>query len=386
MELDLRMLLSVALSAAVMAVVFHFQARSFPLTIRGIQRWGWAFLALSMAFLLAASREFLPTFFSVLLSSVGIHAALALFYFGTCQFMSRTPHYSLMAVPIGLNLLAQVYFLYGDPLLWARVAANGASNFLILLPTLYLVLKGREGDPVWRFSKLYSATFVSVIGLVCLLRGGWALVHQPLAAPQVPVAMGQVLVVFYPTIVMVVATGFVLLAFDRLKDELEYLVSHDALTGAFSRRGFLSLAEAEISRALRMQRHTALLVLDLDYFKQVNDRFGHPAGDQVLCKFADVAKTCLRREDLFGRFGGEEFMVLLPDTLPDAARVVAERIRSAVSASRVSLPAADHQIRFTVSIGIANAAGRGTLEELLKLADNAMYLAKSRGRNRVEVA
>ena len=386
MELDLRMLLSVALSAAVMAVVFHFQARSFPLTIKGIARWGSAYAALCAALLLAAARDYLPSFFSVFLSAMVIQVALVLFYVGTCQFQGRRPHYGLMVAPVAVNLLAQIYFLFLEPMLWARVLSNGYCNFLLLLPTLYLVVRGRQGDPAIRFSKLYSAAFIAMICLVCLTRGTWALVNQPMAPPQVVATLAQILVAFYPTIVMVVATGFVLLAFDRLKDELEYLVSHDALTGTFSRRGFLSLAEAEISRALRMQRHTALLVLDLDYFKQVNDRFGHPAGDQVLCKFADVAKTCLRREDLLGRFGGEEFMVLLPDTMPDAARVVAERIRTAVSASRVSLAAADHQIRFTVSIGIANGAGRGTLDELLKLADGAMYLAKSRGRNRVEVA
>ena len=135
-----------------------------------------------------------------------------------------------------------------------------------------------------------------------------------------------------------------------------------------------------------MQRNIALMVLDLDYFKEVNDRFGQPAGDLVLRKFADMTKSCLRREDLFGRFGGEEFMVLLPDTTPEASLVVAERIRTAIFASRVMVPSSQNQIRFTVSIGIANAAGRGTLDELLKLADGAMYLAKSRGRNRVEVA
>jgi diguanylate cyclase (GGDEF)-like protein len=106
----------------------------------------------------------------------------------------------------------------------------------------------------------------------------------------------------------------------------------------------------------------------------------------VLRKFVEVAKSCLRREDLLGRFGGEEFMVLLPDTSPSAARVVAERIRTAISATRVSIASSVLQVRFTVSVGIACSTGRGSLEELLKVADNAMYLAKSRGRNRVESA
>ena len=207
---------------------------------------------------------------------------------------------------------------------------------------------------------------------------------RPLEPLIVPERIYQYFALLYPSLVVAAATGLILMAFDRLKDELEYLVSHDALTGAYSRRGFMNLAEIEISRALRMQRDTALMVLDLDHFKQVNDRFGHPVGDLVLRKFTDIARLCLRREDLLGRFGGEEFMVLLPDTSPAASLVVAERIRSAVLATRVA--AGQQQVRFTVSIGVANAAGRGTLEDMLKLADRAMYLAKSRGRNRVEVA
>lgn len=385
MELDLRMLLSVAIAAVVMAIVFHFQARSFPQSIKGIQHWSWAFGLLSAGMLLAAARGWLPDLLSLVVGPLLVELALLFFYGGLCLLQARPTHYGWMAVPVAVNALSLVYFIYVEPLLWARVAVNSISNCLLTLPSLYLVIQGRKGDPKARFSKIYTAVVMLAIVCVCALRGGWAVVKQAVAAPEVTAALNQVLAVFYPTIVIVFAVGLMLTAFDRLKDELEYLVSHDSLTGTYSRRGFLSLAESEISRALRTQRHVALLVLDLDYFKQVNDRFGHPAGDLVLCKFAEVTRTCLRREDLFGRFGGEEFMVLLPDTQPQAARVVAERIRTAISASRVTGPTGQNPIRFTVSIGVATAAGRGTLDELLRSADAAMYQAKSRGRNRVEV-
>ena len=144
------------------------------------------------------------------------------------------------------------------------------------------------------------------------------------------------------------------------------------------------MAETEVSRAHRMQRDVALLMLDLDRFKMINDHYGHPAGDEVLQKFVEVAKECLRREDLLGRYGGEEFMILLPDTSPIAARVVAERIRVAISVTRLTI--GTRNIRFTVSIGIASVTDGISLDQLLKSADSAVYLAKSRGRNRVEVA
>lgn len=384
MELDPRMTLGVAISALLVAVVFHFQARSFPLNIKGIQRWCWSFCLFGGSMLLVATRGFLPDFFSLFLGALLTQAGVLVFYSGLCQFQGRPPHLAWVAAPMVVNAFSMLWFLYGEPLLWARVSVNSFCSMLMLLSCLVLVLTGRAGEPKWRFSKLHTGFFLGCLALVTLVRGTFAVVYQPIVQPQVSSQLYLVFSVVFPSVVMAMSTGLILMAFDRLKDELEYLVSHDVLTGAYSRRGFLSLAESEISRALRMQRHTALLVLDLDHFKQVNDRYGHPAGDLVLRKFTEITKTCLRREDLMGRFGGEEFMVLLPDTAPDAARVVAERIRTAIHATRVTC--AQHHIRFTVSIGIANAAGRGTLEELLKMADTAMYLAKSRGRNRVEVA
>jgi diguanylate cyclase (GGDEF)-like protein len=384
MEFDPRMTLGVAISSLLMAVVFHFQARSFPSNINGIQRWRWAFGLFGIAMLLLATRGVLPDFFSLFLGALLIQAGILVFYSGLCQFQGRTQHLAWVAAPMAVNTFSMLWFLYGEPLLWARVFVNSFCSMLMLLSCLVLVLTGRAGEPKWRFSKLHTGFFLGCLVLITLVRGTFAVVYQPIIQPQVSSQLYLVFSVVFPSLVMAISTGLILMAFDRLKDELEYLVSHDVLTGAYSRRGFLSLAESEISRALRMQRHTALLVLDLDHFKQVNDRYGHPAGDLVLRKFTEITKTCLRREDLMGRFGGEEFMVLLPDTAPDAARVVAERIRTAVHATR--LASTQHHIRFTVSIGIANAAGRGTLEEMLKLADTAMYLAKSRGRNRVEVA
>ncbi len=383
MELDPRITLSVAISALLMAVVFHFQARSFPLNIKGIQRWSWSFCLVGCAMLLAATRGISPDFFSMVLSALLLQAGILLLYSGLCQFHGRKEHMAWMAVPVVLNAFIILWFLYGTPLLWARVTVNGATSMVMLISCLYLVLIGRVGEPQFRFSKLHTGFFLGVLVLVTCARGTFALVHQPVVALEASGKLYDIFSIFYPSVVMAVTVGLVLMAFDRLKDELEYLVSHDVLTGAYSRRGFLNLAEAEISRALRMQRHTAMLVLDLDHFKQVNDRYGHSAGDLVLRRFTEITRTCLRREDLLGRFGGEEFMVLLPDTTPSASRIVAERIRTAIHATRVISP--QHNIRFTVSIGVANIAGRGSLDELLKLADSAMYLAKSRGRNRVEM-
>ena len=384
MELDLRLELSVAISALLMAVVLHFQARSFPQTIQGIRHWSRTLALASLGILVNTSEGPLPEVLRAVLAPILVHGALLMMYDGTCVFTQSPRHYQRLIPLVVLSVLAQSYFQLVDSILWMQVTLRSFTNLALMAPTLYLLVRKPQGKGGLRFSKVYTATIVACLSLVWLTRGSWALVMRPLEPLIVPERIYQYFALLYPSLVVAAATGLILMAFDRLKDELEYLVSHDALTGAYSRRGFMNLAEIEISRALRMQRDTALMVLDLDHFKQVNDRFGHPVGDQVLRKFTDIARLCLRREDLLGRFGGEEFMVLLPDTSPAASLVVAERIRSAVLATRVA--AGQQQVRFTVSIGVANAAGRGTLEDMLKLADRAMYLAKSRGRNRVEVA
>lgn len=172
-------------------------------------------------------------------------------------------------------------------------------------------------------------------------------------------------------------------ALDALNKRLLLHARTDALTGCANRRHFLEVLEGERQRALRYDTDFCVLALDLDFFKAVNDRHGHQGGDQVLCCFASVVGNMLRPTDLLGRMGGEEFEILLPETTLPAAAIMAERIRQAVSATR--LPLADGQAAMTVSIGVAqwDRDGPDTSETLLRRADTALYAAKGGGRNQV---
>ncbi len=167
--------------------------------------------------------------------------------------------------------------------------------------------------------------------------------------------------------------------------ELERLATSDSLTGVHNRRHFFVMAEQELNRARRRLRPTALLMLDLDHFKAVNDRFGHAVGDAALRAVADTCAATLRAGDVVGRLGGEEFAVVLHEVELERARSVAERLRAAVEALRVASESGD--VALAVSIGVA--AWRGpeeSLEALLRRADAALYRAKAAGRNRVVVA
>jgi diguanylate cyclase (GGDEF)-like protein/PAS domain S-box-containing protein len=167
----------------------------------------------------------------------------------------------------------------------------------------------------------------------------------------------------------------------RMEAELNRLATTDTLTGIANRRHFMAQFEIELERVRRYKNHSSVLMLDLDYFKQVNDRHGHATGDAVLRHFSELTQQHLRKVDLFGRLGGEEFGILLPDTDNTGAYEFAERLRKHVAASPCAT--ATESITYTVSIGIT-ACNHGELsaDHILAQADHALYQAKSGGRNR----
>jgi diguanylate cyclase (GGDEF)-like protein/PAS domain S-box-containing protein len=174
---------------------------------------------------------------------------------------------------------------------------------------------------------------------------------------------------------------------DRKKAEarLQELATRDGLTGLMNRRHFLELCEKEVHRARRHRKALSLLMFDVDRFKNVNDTFGHDVGDEVLRALADAARVNLRDFDVIGRIGGEEFAVVLPETSLEGACIVAERLRKAVAAMRVK--AGRKALSVTLSIGLAELSEAAPdVNGLMKHADNALYEAKRKGRNRVACA
>jgi diguanylate cyclase (GGDEF)-like protein len=164
----------------------------------------------------------------------------------------------------------------------------------------------------------------------------------------------------------------------RLVKRLGELAEHDYLTGALNRGAFEQRLEAELARSERAGTPCALLVLDLDHFKEINDSFGHAAGDRALRDLAEVVEQGKRRSDVFGRIGGEEFAVLLPDTGADGATTFAEHLRM-----RLAEPGAT-AYPLTASLGVTDEASGGrTVHGMLHSADRALYAAKRAGRDRV---
>jgi diguanylate cyclase (GGDEF)-like protein/PAS domain S-box-containing protein len=172
---------------------------------------------------------------------------------------------------------------------------------------------------------------------------------------------------------------------DILVDKLQYLSRTDDLTGLLNRRALIEKLEDEIRRAQRYKTKLAVLICDIDYFKEINDTNGHDTGDRILQIISNLFKESLRSIDIVGRYGGDEFLVILPETAMKGAKEIAERIRSTVEDVRLQREGKE-PIKTTVSLGVTEFnSDKENINDLIKRADNALYMAKGKGRNRVYI-
>jgi len=190
-----------------------------------------------------------------------------------------------------------------------------------------------------------------------------------------------------PLLLILVAVGTLILSSQvtPLATRLRRLATLDGLTGVLNRATYMRMSEHELLVAKRRRQPVAVVMLDADHFKKVNDTYGHDIGDEVLKVLSATCTSTLRAVDLMGRLGGEEFALTLPDTSSEGAKLVAERLRVRIAALQV--PSKKGMLQFTVSIGVAvYPNGADDIAALLKAADEALYRAKHGGRNRVVLA
>jgi diguanylate cyclase (GGDEF)-like protein len=246
-----------------------------------------------------------------------------------------------------------------------------------------------------------SALFFAGVGLLCAWRGwqqrnigdaiiAWAALTMVVG---IPAALYQLQgTANYPKAQAIafgvhscayalVAIGFLASVLIEYQQHLSHLATEDPLTRLLNRRGLEDALYISLAQASRQGLPTAAIMVDIDHFKKVNDSFGHEVGDQVIRQVAEVLRHMSRASDVVARTGGEEYLLVLPSTNLDAARILAERIRLAIGERPLLV---DHQrIPITVSLGVACVIGDVHLDELSQEADRAMYLAKRGGRNRV---
>ena len=257
----------------------------------------------------------------------------------------------------------------------------------IVFGTLLLVTAAMSAHlhpPAGSRARAFLLMSFAAAGGAFLLRGmGAMLVANPLRDFAEPSGFAAATSLAIVAAALASTFGFLLLHTERAEAQALRLATTDPLTGAYNRRTFHEIAERELSRARRAGQPLSIIMLDIDHFRAINEKHGHRTGDEVLQRFAEVVRSAMRKEDMLVRFGGEEFLVLLPDVPGPGAVVVAGRIRRTVAAEPIEVNGL--QFPLTVSLGVAARLDEGpeSLETLLDRADGALALAKERGRNRV---
>ena len=260
--------------------------------------------------------------------------------------------------------------LYSDPAHHACIVEDPLSTIMDLIP-------GFSRHAASRILRLIEVTELTTVCCLLLIADGksmgilwmWGESLKESDLNTVALFASQVAATFQST---------------SLLTEVGRLAITDELTGIFNRRHFFDLAEEKFARAQKKGSSLSALVVDLDHFKQVNDKYGHGVGDQVLCEVARLMSTVMRENDVIGRYGGEEFSIVLPDTTVKAATNVAERLISTVSGIPIATEAGELTVR--LSAGVTEMSKETpTLRSLIQRADQAMYLAKRAGRNCVAV-
>lgn len=379
------LLIIAALLTALVTTVLY-AVWSFNRNIPGLRLWMVSFLLGSVFSVSLLVRDWFPEVVAVVISQGSVSLAAYLCLMASRMYMGRRPFSHWYAVlGIGALMVASVYFTVVQPHLGMRFVFVGLGAGICFLLTARTMADGG----VRRVPARYLFALVAGLhGLFLLLRPALFKL-APVAPGGLPDAGLVTLVsqfVLLEAIVAVVLLGFgaLMLANEFITSELRHLAEMDPLTNVFNRRAFLTLLDKAISAAQRTGTAVPVLVMDLDHFKNINDTWGHRAGDDVLRHFVMLAHRCLRKEDVMGRLGGEEFAIFLPNASAAGALAVAERLRALVEAQPVAT--GPQSIPLTVSVGVTLCAHGDAAGAALQRADEAMYLAKERGRNRVEVS
>jgi diguanylate cyclase (GGDEF)-like protein len=365
----------------VMAVIYGQMARAHPQE-PAIRIWVVGCLIAACGSLLLKLRGDLPDFWTIVLGNLFFIGGYAFLWAGFRLYLRAQPRWALIAAILFVQtaLMFALTELWSDR--WARITIGSLSIALFNLLLMRDLVRARRANALATFPLLIIVT--GIAAAYYLGRAGIGVMgvisHPPVTLSD-PIFTFSVIISLITFLVTNI--GFVMLVSERLQQKLNRQAVTDDLTELLNRRAFTAEAQRELARAVRDDRPTALLLLDLDRFKSINDRYGHQAGDKVLQGFAATLAQCVRDGDIIGRTGGEEFAALLPNTDVDEALRVAQRVRQDVAALAITFAGSD--IATTVSIGTTVVQPGETLDTALARADSALYAAKHGGRDRVDV-
>ncbi len=389
-SLDIRSLSVVLTGASAMASVIMILVWKTRKTYAGFGFWAAGNAASTVGFLLFALRGIIPDILTIVLANVLVLSTAALYLEGTRRFRGVSGRKILSIFLVIFFAVSLSYYTYVDNDAGVRIVILSLFVALFYALVAWELLGNAPSD--LRFSYWLTGSLFAMYSLFMATRAFLAVLAPGPHDIYAPNLM-HTFTFLLPLLLGIAWTfGFVMLNSERLEVdlksaqvELQRSATTDYLTGISNNRCFFLQGEREIQRARRYGRPFALLLFDIDNFKEINDSHGHAAGDQVLVAVASRCRNLLREIDIFGRVGGDEFAILMPETDLGGGRTTAERLRSAVAEAGIESGAALHHV--TISIGVSELASDDRLiEETLKRADDAMYEAKRRGRNAIMTA
>ena len=333
------------------------------------------------AYILFAQRGRLSDLLTIAVANTLLSATFALFAEALYQFQQRRPPRLRVWLP-GVVVAVSFYFLQQAdvPRLMLGPLIYTAQCSLVLL-----AMWQKRRETIGRGQYFVATAFLLVIavflGRVVALATG-SVDTLSIGASNLVQAFSFLISI---VCLIILSLGLVVMTKERSDERNRVLAMQDELTGLTNRRSILDTLDQQLAMARRSGQPLSLLMLDLDHFKRVNDSFGHLAGDAVLRQVASGIASRLRAQDIAGRYGGEEFLVILPGTTDDGAVQLAEELRKSIAAERIEI-GEGHPITITISIGVCGGvpvAGQ-RVEDLIDAADRALYSAKENGRDRVE--
>ncbi|WP_034349431.1 GGDEF domain-containing protein [Noviherbaspirillum massiliense] len=374
------------LTAALCIVMLFVLGSLIRSGIPGIRQWvaanGLAFVAL----LLYATRGIGPAFLSIEVANTVFALAIAAVLAGFRKFFGR-PIPSKMLIGGLIYVAAGIsVFHYGVESMTARIVVVSifhAATCLFVGLTIFQSI----GTAKSRYSYFFTGGAALLFAFAHVFRGFVYGIGADALSFSFQSTGWNVLFFSIGTLVLPILTmGAVMMVHDTMMAKAVDAANRDFLTGTWSRRAFLEFAEHEVSRARRTGRVFSLLLLDIDYFKNINDTFGHAVGDRVLVDIAARVRKEIRTVDCLSRIGGEEFAVLLPETSHSAALLVGERLRAALDqqiSANIAGNKSGNPVRYSASIGVGTMQEGESFSELMQRTDIALYAAKASGRNAV---
>jgi diguanylate cyclase (GGDEF)-like protein len=349
--------------------------------IPGVREWFAADFGMVIALPLILMRGRIPDTASVVAANMLIALSSVTYYAGCARFLGRPTRWPVLIASLLPLAAAIVYWRYVVDSIPLRVLVATLFSAAVCVAVALLLLRhrpsGRSVYPYWA-----TAAMALVFAVCQLARGIYFMTLDGASSPLMFASAGNVVLLVAGAAIMPTLTmSAMMMVHDVLLADAREAANRDFLTGALSRKGFEAVAREQLVEAGRQRSPVSLLIVDLDHFKSINDTLGHAGGDTVLRDFVRLAQRQLRRSDVLGRIGGEEFAVLLPATELDDALRLAERLRCAVAAQRVATAAGSCQ--YSISAGLADWRPGETLDHLSTRADLALYEAKGSGRNTV---